>query len=164
MTTGKIYLKSAANPQDFSRYKHLLYGLAGFFTLLALYFLIVTLVSGLRFAQSQFSEFWYFILSLSAGFGIQIGLYYYLKKLTMGHNMQASKGTVAVTGTTSTLTMISCCAHYLANLIPILGIAGALSVVAQYQVQLFWIGLAFNLFGIVYISSRIIKFKNAYAV
>lgn len=68
--------------------------------------------------------------------------------------------TVAVTGTTSTLAMISCCAHYLANIVPILGIAGALSVVAAYQVQIFWIGLAFNIFGIVFISNKIIKFKK----
>lgn len=143
--------------------KPLFYGFAGFAFLLVLYFSIVSLISGWNFARSQFNQFWYFILSLAAGFGIQIGLYTYLKELIIGHNIQTPKGTVAVTGTTSTLAMISCCAHYLANLIPVLGIAGALSVVAQYQVQLFWVGLVFNLFGMIYIGSRILKFKKAYA-
>ncbi|MEK7161536.1 MAG: hypothetical protein AAB729_02495 [Patescibacteria group bacterium] len=68
--------------------------------------------------------------------------------------------TLAVTGTTSTLSMISCCAHYLANIIPILGVAGALSVVAQYQVQFFWVGLLFNLFGIIYIARKVINFHQ----
>ena len=75
--------------------------------------------------------------------------------------MQASKGTVAVTGTTSTLTMISCCAHYLANILPALGIAGILSVIGQYQIELFWAGLFFNVGGIAFISNKIYKFKQA---
>ena len=70
-----------------------------------------------------------------------------------------SDKTVAVTGATSSLAMISCCAHYLANIIPILGIAGTLSVIAQYQIEIFWIGLIFNIFGILFISNKIIKFS-----
>ena len=72
----------------------------------------------------------------------------------MGHK------TLAATGTTSTLAMISCCAHYLANIVPILGIAGALSIVAQYQIKIFWIGLFFNILGIVFITDKIIKFRK----
>jgi len=66
--------------------------------------------------------------------------------------------TVAATGTTSALAMISCCAHYLANIVPILGIAGVLSIVAQYQIKIFWIGLFSNILGIVFITDKIIKF------
>ena len=128
--------------------------------LLAFYFIIVTTVSGFQFALSQFSSYWYFLISLALGFGIQIGLYSYLKWLVKNSNMKIAGKTVAMTGTTSTLSMISCCAHYLANILPILGIAGVLSVIAQYQVEIFWIGLAFNIFGIVFISNKIIKFKK----
>ncbi len=129
-------------------------------SLLLLYFLIVTLVSGFTFALSQFGSYWYFLVSLAVGFGIQISLYTYLKVLVANSSMTMGKNTVAVTGTTSTLAMISCCAHYLANIMPILGIAGALSVIAAYQVQIFWIGLVFNAFGIAFIINKIIKFKK----
>lgn len=126
-------------------------------SLLILYFVIVSAISGFKFALSQFQSYWYFLVSLALGFGIQIGLYSYLKQLVKNNNMGK---TVAVTGTTSTLAMISCCAHYLANVVPVLGIAGALSVVAAYQVQIFWVGLLFNIFGVAFISNKIIKFST----
>ncbi|MFA6270427.1 MAG: hypothetical protein WC657_04440 [Candidatus Paceibacterota bacterium] len=129
-------------------------------SLLLLYFAIVTLVSGFKFAMSQFESFWYFLISLAIGFGIQIGLYSYLKQLVKNSNTIMKDKTIAVTGTTSTLAMISCCAHYLANIVPILGIAGALTIIAQYQTEIFWVGLAFNLFGIAFISNKVIKFKK----
>ena len=40
--------------------------------------------------------------------------------------------------------MVSCCAHYLANVAPVLGAAGLVAFAAQFQVELFWVGLAFN--------------------
>lgn len=140
--------------------KILLKGFVATASLLLVYFVIVSAISGFKFALSQFGSYWYFLISLAVGFGIQIGLYFYLKQLVRNSTMTMSGKTVAVTGTTSTLAMISCCAHYLVNIVPILGIAGALSVIAAYQVQIFWIGLAFNIFGILFISNKVIKFKK----
>ncbi|KKQ34236.1 MAG: hypothetical protein US50_C0056G0004 [Candidatus Nomurabacteria bacterium GW2011_GWB1_37_5] len=142
---NKIILKSA------------LYGLLGTVLLLVFYFTVVTFVSGLVFTISQFEMFWYFIASLALGFGIQIGLYVYLKNTI---HQKAGGGAMAVSGTTSTIAMLSCCAHYLANLLPVLGTVGLVTFVAQYQIELFWVGLLFNAGGIVYISSKIIKFKK----
>lgn len=123
--------------------------------LLAIYFGVVSLISGLDFALGQFTEFWYFIVPLAFGFGIQVGLYTYLKNLVGQHG--ASGKAVAVSGTTSTAAMVSCCAHYLANIVPILGIAGFFTVVAEYQVELFWLGLVFNAAGILYVASNVFK-------
>ncbi len=138
--------------------KSTLYGLLASAILLGVYFAVLTLVSGWSFAQSQFASFWYFIISLVVGFGIQIALYQYLKGLV--HSGQGMGKVVGVSGTTSTAAMISCCAHYLVNLVPILGVTGLATFVAQYQIKIFWVGLAFNIFGIVYISNKIIKFKK----
>ena len=142
--------------------KSTIYGLLGTATLLAIYFSVVGLISGWPFALSQFSLFWYFIISLVVGFGIQIGLYSYLKQLVENSSMAMEGKTVAVTGATSALSMISCCTHYLTNIVPILGIAGAISVIAQYQVEIFWVGLAFNIFGITFIGNKIIQFKKGH--
>ncbi|MEK7219170.1 MAG: hypothetical protein AAB687_00655 [Patescibacteria group bacterium] len=138
--------------------KSILYGILGSSILLGIYFAILTLVSGWSFAQNQFATYWYFIISLVVGFGIQIALYQYIKGLV--HSGRGMGKVVGVSGTTSTVAMISCCAHYLVNLVPILGVTGLVSFVAQYQVKLFWVGIFFNVAGIVYMVSRIIKFKK----
>lgn len=131
-------------------------GLLASVALLGIYFLLVSLISGLSFAWEQFDRYWYFIMGLSAGFGIQVSLYSRLKEL-VGKN--SNRGVVAVSGTTSTFAMVSCCSHYLVNVLPFLGISGVLTLVAQYQIQLFWVGITANLLGILYLVSRLRKVK-----
>jgi len=133
-------------------------GFGAALTLLAVYFIVLTLVSGWSFAQSQFATYWYFIISLTVGFGIQIALYQHIKSLA--HNGQGMGKVVGVSGTTSTAAMISCCAHYLVNLAPILGVIGLVTFIAQYQVKLFWVGIFFNIAGIIFMANRISKLKN----
>lgn len=130
--------------------------------LLGVYFLVLTLVSGWEFTLSQFNQFWYFIVSLAVGFGIQVALYTYLR--TAVGRMDMSGKVMAVSGTTSTAAMISCCAHYLTNILPVLGAAGVLVLVGQYQIELFWFGLACNLAGILYTASKVLKFSRAHVL
>lgn len=138
--------------------KSAIYGFIGTAVLLAVYFSVVSLISGWPFALSQFARFWYFIISLAVGFGIQIGLYTYLKNII--HQKNSSGGILAVSGTTSTAAMLSCCAHYLVNILPVIGITGVISFVSQYQIELFWVGLAFNVAGIAYISRKVFIFHR----
>lgn len=139
--------------------KPIAYGTVASIILFGVYFAVLTFVSGWDFAKDQFSEFWFFIVSLTLGFGIQIGLYTYLKELVKGGSGGAK--VLGVTGTTSTVAMISCCAHYLVNILPILGVTGLVTFVAQYQTNLFWIGLLFNFVGMVYIANKIYTYKQA---
>ena len=135
--------------------KSLSWGAVAFALMLAVFFGVVSLVSGWDFTLEQFSAFRYFILALALGFGVQVGLYVALRQLV---GMQKIPGKmVTASGTTSTAAMISCCAHYLANVLPVLGVTGFATLVAQYQAELFWLGLAFNLAGIVYIAPKVIK-------
>lgn len=147
------YQQSEAAQLTFIR--PLQFGAGALVLLLAIYFGVVSLISGVEFALEQFSIFWYFIVPLALGFGIQVGLYTYLKNLVRQHG--ASGKVVAVSGTTSTAAMVSCCAHYLTNILPILGVTGFLTVVAEYQVELFWLGLVFNVAGILYVASKVIQ-------
>jgi Cu+-exporting ATPase len=150
MSPARIILKSAV------------FGIAAMTALLGVYFVILAAVSGWEFTINQFLDFWYFIASLAAGFGIQIGLYSYLRNAVRGMDMSGK--VVAVSGTTSTAAMISCCAHYLTNILPVVGAAGAVALVAQYQIELFWFGLACNLAGIIYMTTRVAKFSRAHAM
>lgn len=136
-----------------SMLKPLVIGTLATLAMLGVYFGVLTLVSGWDFTVSQFVEFWYYVLPLALGFGIQMGLYFYLR-LRLAHHHTGGKMVVA-SGATSTGAMLACCTHYLANILPVIGAAGAVTLVAQYQVELFWVGLAFNLAGIIFIGSRI---------
>ena len=130
--------------------------------LLGFYFLILSLVSGWAFTIEQFLQFRYYIVSLALGFGIQIGLFTYLRSAIQNHC--SSGKVVAVSGTTSTVAMISCCAHYLVNILPVIGATGLITFVGQYQVQFFWFGLASNAAGILYIASKMVQFSRAMPV
>jgi len=139
-----------------------LFAFLGMTTLLGIYFLVLSAVSGWEFTVNQFFEVWYFVISLSAGFGIQAGLYSYLRKSV--HGMSTPGKVVAVSGTTSTAAMVSCCAHYLTNILPVLGAAGLVTFVAHYQIELFWFGVACNLAGIAYMGNRVVKLTRAHAM
>jgi Cu+-exporting ATPase len=131
----------------------LLAGLAASLALLGIYFGLLALISGWQFTLDEFGRYWPYIGALAAGFGVQVSLFVYLRRLL--HGAGAHGKVVAVSGTTSAAAMVSCCTHYLANLLPIVGAAGLVTFAAQYQVQLFWVGLAFNAAGIAYIASRV---------
>ncbi len=132
-------------------------GLLAAATLLGVDFGVLSLVSGWSFAVQQFLDFWPFITALAVGFGVQAGLFTYLRRAV---HAAASGKVVAATGTTSGAAMMSCCTHYLANLLPALGATGLVSFVGQYQVELFWFGLAANGAGIVYVGRRVVAFAR----
>lgn len=135
-------------------------GIAASTAILGAYFGIVSLISGRSFAGDQFASYWPFLLALSLGFGLQVSLYSYLKRLASALDRRASSKAIAVTGTTSAISMVSCCAHYLVNVLPVLGISGALMAVSAYQIELFWVGILFNIAGLAFIMRKITLIKK----
>lgn len=129
------------------------FGVLAFGLLLAVYFAALTLVSGWKFTVDQFSEFWFYILPLAGGFGLQVALYLRLREIL--HASADTRAVMAASGTTSTAAMVSCCAHYLVNVAPVLGATGLVTFATQYQVEFFWVGLAFNAAGIAYIGNKV---------
>lgn len=137
------------------------WGVLAFAALLGVYFGVLTLVSGWAFTLSQFKDFWFYIVPLAAGFGVQVALFARLRQLVSAS--KDSKTLVAASGTTSTAAMISCCAHYLVNVAPVVGATGLVAFAAQYQVEFFWVGLLFSTAGIVYIGSKLINATREHA-
>ena len=135
-------------------------GALAFSAMLGIYFGVLTLVSGWSFTVAQFADFWPYVVTLALGFGAQVGLYLYLKQLSLHHHHAHQM--VAASGTTSTAAMLACCAHYLTNILPVLGAVGAVSIVAQYQVELFWVGLAFNAASLAYIGYQVLLARRAF--
>ncbi|MGD9953730.1 MAG: hypothetical protein AB7S87_14230 [Burkholderiales bacterium] len=137
------------------------FGVGAFGVLLALYFGILALVSGWSFTLEQFTEFWFYIVPLAAGFGLQVALFLKLREVV--RRAKQAGAVIAASGTTSTAAMISCCAHYLANVAPVIGATGLVAFVAHFQVELFWVGLAFNAAGIAYVGTKLWKATKAHA-
>jgi YHS domain-containing protein len=132
-------------------------GLLAGAVVLGVYFVALTLVSGWQFTLEQFADWWPYIVALATGFGIQVGLFVYLRRAV---HAAASGKVMVATGATSGAAMLSCCTHYLVNLLPILGATGLAGFVSTYQVELFWFGIASNLAGIAYIGRRLVSFKH----
>jgi Cu+-exporting ATPase len=137
------------------------WGAGAVFALLAVYFGTLARVSGWEFTRGEFGRYWYFILPLAAGFGAQVALFARLRTLA---GRSGDSGTVvAASGTTSTAAMVSCCAHYLVNVAPVLGATGLVAFAAQFQVELFWVGLAFSAGGVAFVWNRIVKAEKEHA-
>jgi len=147
------YLIPTARPTGF--------GLLASGLLLAAYFGLLTLVSGWKFTVNQFSDFWFYILLLAAGFGIQVALYTRLRQLL--HQSKDVRAVMATAGTASTAAMVSCCAHYLVNVAPVLGATGVVTFATQYQVEFFWVGIAFNAAGIAYTWNKLVNATREHA-
>ena len=137
------------------------FGAFAFAALLAIYVVALTLVSGWTFTAQQIAEFWYYVVPLAAGFGLQVALYVRLREVVS--RAKEAGAVVAASGTTSTAAMVSCCAHYLANAAPVLGASGLVAFAAQFQEELFWLGLAFNAAGIAYVGTKLARAIKAHA-
>lgn len=128
-------------------------GAIGFFALLAFYFLTMRILSGSWEASwSQFGKLWYFMIPLSLGFGMQVGLYMYIRNKMKDNS---SPKVMAVNTTTSTLGMIACCAHHVTDILPIVGLSAFTIFLAEYQIPILLIGIILNLFGIGYLVLKI---------
>lgn len=136
-------------------------GLLAATALLGIYFGALRLVSGWTFTLEQFGQYGGYVVALALGFGVQVALFLRLRAVVM---RAKQAGTVlAASGTTSTAAMISCCAHYLVNVAPVLGATGLVAFAAQFQVQLFWVGLLFNLAGIAFVANRLVHAQKEHA-
>jgi Cu+-exporting ATPase len=139
-------------------FRPLIAGATATTAILALYFAVLTPISGWDFTLSEVKKFWPYLVALAGGFGLQVGLYVNLKHQLAQHHGGGKM--VVASGTTSTAAMISCCTHYLANVLPLVGAAGIVTFVAQYQVELFWVGLLFNAVGILFVVHKTLQARR----
>lgn len=129
----------------------LLFGALGAAGLLAFYLGIITWAQGWAHATQQLAADRWFVGAIMAGFGTQIGLFTYLRQL----HRRAGTGGVAVSTGTSTAAMLACCAHHLADLLPVIGLSGAAIFLNDYKTPLLWLGIAMNAVGIAYLLRRV---------
>ena len=126
-------------------------GLVGALFLTGLYFGIVSWAESPQHAVELFWDDRWIVLPIILGFGVQVGLYTILKMrlfvpvATIG----PSGPMMGAGGTTSTIAMVACCAHHVADVLPILGLTAAATFLAQYRIAFMLVGLGTTLLGIV---------------
>lgn len=132
-----------------------LFGIFGSFALALFYFLVTGLASGdWQFPLKQFGKFWYLMTPLVLGFGVQVGLFQYLRLKKAGTlGARASSGANAGL---SGISMVACCAHHLTEVLPFLGFSAASLVLSRYQGQLLAFGVLSNALGI-FLMLRILQ-------
>ncbi|NIS59826.1 MAG: hypothetical protein GTO13_03700 [Proteobacteria bacterium] len=118
--------------------------------LLGLYVGILTIANSFGHAVNQFVIMWPWFSALVLGFGIQVGLYSYTRRLLrIRHlsNMASTKG-ITATGGISTTAMAACCVHHLSDVLPVIGFTGAAIFFSDYQRIFLLMGVLSNFVGI----------------
>ena len=142
--------------------KPILFGLLGMAGLLLLYLGLVSLAEGWGHAVELLIEDAWIVGPILAGFGVQVGMYAYLK--TVIH--AAARGTGALAGAgggTSTAAMVACCAHHVTDVLPLLGLSAAATFLAEYRIPFMVVGLVTNLIGIGVIGYLILRQRRRLA-
>lgn len=111
---------------------------------MALYLGLVTWAQGLTHARELLWDDRYFVAAISAGFGTQVGLFVYVRRM-VSLRARGGAATATATGTgTSTAAMVACCAHHVSDALPVLGLSGAAIFLNDYRIPLMATGLAVN--------------------
>lgn len=100
---------------------------------------------------TQFALYQPWMSLLIIGFGIQSGLYWLMKKgVRFNFRQSDANVTAGASAAVSGTAMVACCAHHVADLVPILGLSGAALFFTEYQQQFLILGVATNFFGITF--------------
>lgn len=129
----------------------IIFGVLAGIGLLAFYLGVIMLAQGWEHALQQLRDDRWFVSAIVAGFGTQIGLFTYLRGL---HTHVARSG-VAASTSTSTAAMLACCAHHLADILPIVGLSGVAILLNTYKTPLLWLAILMNLGGVIYLLRKI---------
>jgi hypothetical protein len=139
----------------------LMAGLAGMLLLMGVYFGIVSLAESPAHAFDLFWEDKAFVIPIMLGFGIQVGLYTLLRKgLYMPVHAPAGGATTAAGGGMSTVAMVACCAHHIADVLPLVGLTAAATFLANWKIPFIIFGLLTNLIGIAAMIWAIFKARK----
>jgi copper chaperone CopZ len=138
--------------------KPLLFGLVGMAGLMLLYLGLVSLAEGWTHAVELLLEDAWIVGPIMLGFGVQMGLYGYLRGI-----QAAIRGAGAMAGAgggTSTVAMAACCAHHVADVMPLLGLSAGAAFLAEYRIPFMVFGLMTNLIGIAVMTVLIVRAKR----
>jgi hypothetical protein len=129
-------------------------GVVGASLLTGLYFAIVSLAESPSHAVQLFWEDRAIVLPIILGFGVQVALYTVLKKrlfVPVAHPGPSGALTGA-SGGMSAAAMVACCAHHVTDVLPLVGLTAAATLLAEYRIPFMLVGLGTTIAGIAVMS------------
>ena len=136
-------------------------GVLGAIFLTGVYLGIVSLAESPEHALDLFWQDKAFVIPILLGFGTQVGLYTLLKKgLYMPMHLPAAGATTAAGGGMSTMAMVACCAHHVADVLPLVGLTAAATFLANWKIPFMVVGLLTNLIGIAVMLREIVRARR----
>lgn len=134
--------------------RSILAGIVGAVAMVAFYSAAVAGASGSwSHLTDQASDDWYLLVLVIGGFGIQVALFTELRRR---YRLQAAAATASGAGMgASTVGMVACCAHHLADLLPFLSATGLAAFLYDYRVAFVLVGVGFNAAGITIAARRL---------
>lgn len=127
--------------------KHILIGIGAGIALILIYLGIIILAESLEHALDQTAKMWYWVLALAGGFGVQAGLFSFIRQ-SLRERRAATAASVGASGGVSAGSMVACCAHHLSDVLPLLGLSGLATFLTNYQLVFIIVGVLSNIVGI----------------
>ena len=157
---GEPFQEEKKEPRPFTRPRAFMFGIAASLGVVGFYLGLQTLTSNWHYALLQFEEFGVWIIALAVGLGVQVTLFSLFRAWHGGGSMKGAKCSLATSGGMSTTAMAACCSHYLALVLPALGLpflSTAAAGLANYQGYFFFAGVLSSLFGIGFMLRLMIR-------
>lgn len=120
--------------------------------LLAFYVVVLAWGSGWTHLRDQARQDWWLLTPIVAGFGAQVALTAELRRRHRAHHLNATTG--AGTGA-SAVGMVACCAHHVAELIPLIGATGLAAFLLDWRVPFMVAGIAVNAVAVAIAARRL---------
>lgn len=115
---------------------------------LALFYVLVVAGASGSFGHlvDQARQDWYYLAAIVAGFGVQVAL---ISELRRRHRLQHAAAAAGGAGAgASTVGMVACCAHHIADLAPFIGATGAAAFLTDYRIAFMLVGIGVNAVGV----------------
>lgn len=128
-------------------------GVVGGLALVGVYLGIISLAQGIDHALEQLSLDALYVGAIAVGFGTQVALFAELRAVNR-RSRAAAAVTAAGTGT-SAAAMLACCAHHLADLLPLVGLSAAAVFLNDFKTPILLVGIGMNILGIVVIARQL---------
>jgi len=138
----------------------MLLGATAALAVIIFYLGLITLTSDWSNAVYQFSQYGGWVIALAAGLSLQVGLFARMRSMMAGRPANVSGKGIAASGSMSGVAMALCCSHYLATILPAIGLpflSGAVAGLAEYQTAFFVVGVISNILGLAYMLRLMAK-------
>lgn len=136
----------------------IIFGLIGMMIISGLFIVFLSILNSFEYAWFQFQFLSQWMVPLTIGFGIQVGMFSYMRRFArLAKSGKLSGAPIVASAGISTGSMIACCLHHVVDVLPFLGISAVAIFASQFQSFLLAVGIVSNLIGITFIFYTIQK-------